>query len=116
LQIVVVTPLDIQIKDRNRLLFIVTGISGSTYLGKKIVTTTICKQIIFIYSLILKTMLKILGILLKVILTIILVGFTLTFASLIFNNCDIALLIAKITCYTALPLLVIAIIIDVIYN
>jgi len=36
---VVITPLDIQIKDRDRLLFTVTGISGSTYLGKKIVIT-----------------------------------------------------------------------------
>jgi hypothetical protein len=61
-------------------------------------------------------MLRKLEILLKVIVTIVLVGFTLTFASLIFNNCDIALLIAKITCYTALPLLVIAVIIDVTYN
>jgi len=29
---VVITPLDVQIKDRNRLLFTVAGMSGSTYL------------------------------------------------------------------------------------
>jgi hypothetical protein len=61
-------------------------------------------------------MLKKLEILLKVIVTIVLVGFTLTTMSLAVNECEIGFMFASITCYTALPLLVIAIIIDVIYN
>jgi hypothetical protein len=61
-------------------------------------------------------MLKKLEILLRVILTIILVGFTLVIMSLIVNEPEIALMLAGITCYTALPLLIIAVAIDVKYN
>lgn len=61
-------------------------------------------------------MLKTLEILLKVILTILLVGVTLTTISLYINESEIALLFAEITCYTVLPLLVIAVSIDVKYN
>ena len=61
-------------------------------------------------------MLRKLEILLKVILTILLVGVTLTTISLYINESEIALLFAEVTCYTILPLLVIAISIDVKYN
>jgi len=61
-------------------------------------------------------MLKVLEILLKVILTIVLVGFTLTTVSLAVNESEIFLMFASITCYTALPLLLVAIAIDVVYN
>ena len=61
-------------------------------------------------------MLKFLEILLKVILTIVLVGFTLTTVSLAVNEPEIGLMFASITCYTALPLLLIAVGIDVKIN
>ena len=61
-------------------------------------------------------MLKKLEILLKTIITILLVGVVLTTISLSINESEIALLFAEITCYTVLPLLVIAVSIDVKYN
>jgi len=61
-------------------------------------------------------MLRKLEILLKVILAILLVGVTLTTISLYINESEVALLFAGITCYTVLPLLIIAVAIDVKYN
>lgn len=61
-------------------------------------------------------MLKFLEILLKVTLTILLVGITLVIMSFAVNEPKIALMLAGITCYTVLPLLLIAVAIDVKYN
>ena len=43
-------------------------------------------------------------------------GFTLTFMSLLVNEPKIGLMFAEITCYITLPLLLISVAIDVIYN
>lgn len=61
-------------------------------------------------------MIRFLEILLKVILSIVLIGFTLTTVSLAVNEPEIALFLIEITCYITLPLLLIAVAIDVKYN
>ena len=61
-------------------------------------------------------MLKFLEILLKVTLTILLVGITLVIMAFAVNESEIALMLAGITCYTVLPLLIIAVAIDVKIN
>ena len=61
-------------------------------------------------------MVKKLEFLLKVILAIVIVGFTLVITSLVFNESEIALMLAGITCYSALPLLIIAIALDIKIN
>ena len=61
-------------------------------------------------------MIKKLEILLKVIFMTVLIGFTLTFLSLFVNEAEIAMMFASITCCIALPLLLIAVAIDVKIN
>jgi hypothetical protein len=61
-------------------------------------------------------MLKVLEVLLKIILSVLIIGFMLTFVSLWVNECEIALAIASVTAYTCLPLLFIAVAIDVKIN
>lgn len=61
-------------------------------------------------------MLKVLEVLLKIILSVLIIGFMLTFVSLWVNECEIALAIASVTSYICLPLLFIAVAIDVKIN
>jgi hypothetical protein len=61
-------------------------------------------------------MIKLLKFLLASCIVVLIGGFTLTAMSFMFNESEIGLMFAEITCYTVLPSLLIAVAIDVVYN
>ena len=61
-------------------------------------------------------MIKFLEFLLASCIVVLIGGFTLTAMSFMFNEPEIGLMFTKITCYIVLPLLFVAIAIDVKYN
>lgn len=61
-------------------------------------------------------MIKLLEFLLASCIVVVIGGFTLVATSLVVNELEIALFLTEITCYITLPLLLIAVVIDVVYN
>jgi len=61
-------------------------------------------------------MIKLLEFLLASCIVVLIGGFTLVATSLVVNETEIALLLTEITCYITLPMLLIAVAIDVKYN